>query len=92
MTKRALALWALLVCAACPAPKPPAPPPGAATCADVCKHFDELGCEAGRPTAHGATCLDVCRNVQESTVVAWDLDCRARAVTCAAADTCEAAR
>lgn len=89
MTKRALCLWALLVCAACPAPKPPAPPPGAATCQDLCKHLGELGCEAARPTTGGATCVVVCENVRDSPV-AWNLDCRTKALTCAAADVCEA--
>lgn len=87
--KHLACLWALLVCAACPPPKPPPPPPGAATCQDVCRHYTELGCEAARPTAEGASCAEVCHNVQDSTVVRWDLDCRARAVTCAAADACE---
>ena len=87
--KRALLLGALLVCA-CPTPRPK-PPSGAATCADVCRRLGELGCEAGKPTAKGATCTVVCENVRDSPVV-WDLDCRARALTCDAVDSCEAGR
>lgn len=87
--KHLACLWALLVCACPPTPRPPVPPPGSATCADVCRHYGELGCEAARPTGAGAVCVDVCQNVQDSTVVHWDLDCRARALTCAAADACE---
>jgi hypothetical protein len=93
--RRALHLWALVLCVACPTPpKPPAPPPapGAATCADVCAHLTELGCDAARPTAKGATCLDVCRNVQASGIVSWDLDCRLRSPSCGEADSCEASR
>lgn len=92
--KRALLLWALVVCACPTPPKPPVPPPppGAATCADVCQHATELGCEISKPTAKGATCLDVCRNVQESGIVSWDLECRLRASTCGEADSCERSR
>lgn len=88
--KRYALVGALLLCA-CP-PKPPTPPPGAATCEDVCRRYAELGCEAGRPTANGVSCVEVCRNVQESTIVAWDLGCRVRALTCDEADRCEAGR
>lgn len=91
--KRALHLWALLFCAACPAPpKPPVPPPGAATCADLCRHETELGCEAAKTTAGGVTCVAVCENVVSSSVIHWDLDCRAGALTCAEVDSCEAGR
>jgi hypothetical protein len=91
--KRIAYLWALLLCACPPQPpKPPAPPPGAASCDDVCRHWAELGCEAAKPTADGVGCAEICRNVQDSTVVHWDLDCRVRAATCAAADSCESHR
>jgi hypothetical protein len=89
MTKRALGLWALLVCAACPPPKPPTPPPGEVGCADVCRHEADLGCEAARPTANDVSCVAVCENVQGSSVVRWNLACRAQAPTCQAIDLCE---
>jgi hypothetical protein len=80
-----------LVSAGCPPQPPtPVPPPGPATCADVCRHYAELGCDASKPTPEGAICTEVCENVRSSTVVVWDLDCRAHAPTCAKADACEA--
>lgn len=80
--------------AGCPKPLPPPPPPpsGPATCADVCQRMSQLGCPGAQATAEGATCLDVCRNVQESEIGTWDLDCRARASSCEAADACEVSR
>jgi hypothetical protein len=81
----------LILLAGCraPAPPPPVPPPGAATCADVCRHYQELGCLAGRPTPRGSSCEVVCLNVQASGAIRWNLDCRAGAATCAEADRCE---
>lgn len=68
----------------------PTPPgPGKATCDDVCKRYDELKCEAAQPTPNGVTCAEVCKTVQESTIVRWDLECRARAASCEAAEECE---
>lgn len=72
-----------------PAPPPPVPAPGAATCADVCHRYQQLGCLAGQPTPHGASCEAVCLNVQASGAIRWNLDCRAGAATCAEADRCE---
>lgn len=83
--KRALLLLLLLGC-----PRPtPGPTPPSPTCADVCKNYERLGCEAARPTARGATCAQVCENVQTSGIIRWNLGCRSAATTCAAADTCE---
>jgi hypothetical protein len=85
-----LALLGALILCACPPPKPPVPPPGNATCSDVCAHYAKLGCIAAQPTAKGASCIDVCNNVVGSTYVHWDLDCRVRAVDCGEVDHCEA--
>jgi len=77
----------------CPHPLP-APGPGveagAASCESVCAHEAELGCDAARPTGKGASCVEVCLNVQSSTVVKWNLACRAHAPSCAEIDRCEA--
>lgn len=83
-----LALLVLLA-TGCPPPKPPVPPPGAATCADVCHHLAELGCPAAKPTPKGTPCTEVCANIQSSGVITWNLDCRASAPSCDAADRCE---
>jgi hypothetical protein len=81
----------LILLAGCPAPAPPPPvvPPGSATCADVCRRYQQLGCLAGRPTPKGSSCEVVCLNVQASGAIRWNLDCRAGASTCAEADRCE---
>lgn len=92
-----LAALMLLALGCHPLPPPaPIPPPDPTdpwdsriTCADVCRHEADLGCEAARPTAAGASCVEVCGNVQASGVVRWALGCRARAATCAAIDRCE---
>lgn len=88
--KRWLPVWALLVCA-CPPKPPPVPPapPGPSDCRAVCAHEADLGCEAAKPTAGGASCEAICENVQRSSIIHWDLDCRARAASCAAIDRCE---
>ncbi len=85
-----LLLVALLLCAACP-PTPPVPTPGEATCADVCHHYQVLGCAIAQPTSEGASCVDVCKVVQESNVISWNLQCRAHAETCEAVERCERA-
>lgn len=90
MTRALLALALLL--AACPPTPPPTPPPGAATCQDLCLHLTRLNCEAAKPTAEGATCIEVCLNLQNSGIIARDLDCAVRAQSCAAVDACPAKR
>lgn len=83
-------------CPGCPPPVPPPPPPppvidGPATCADVCRRASELGCKGSDDIdPSGPTCLEVCLTVQDGPAL-WNLDCRARAVSCAAFDDCEVA-
>lgn len=91
---RTMLCLAALLLTACThtAPPPPNPPPGDATCADVCARYDALHCPAAQPTPEGATCLDVCRSLQSSAIVAWDLNCRVRAMSCDEADRCEIPR
>jgi len=79
----------LFLLTGCPQPPRPVPPPGAATCADVCKRYEALGCPAGKPTPKGAPCVAVCENVQTSGVLKFNLECRVRAASCADADHCE---
>ena len=83
--KRLLLLLALV--AGCPIP-PPVPPPGSATCGDVCKRLAELECPAAKPTPNGVSCTAVCENVQASNLIRWNLDCMAAALTCETADRC----
>lgn len=88
---RAILLWGsvigfvvtlcLLVLTGC---KPDVPPPGAATCADVCHHGVELGCVWSDPTALGTACTTIC----EQAAIPWRLDCIVVAGTCAAAEAC----
>lgn len=85
---RALILSVLLL-AACPQPRPPQPPPGAATCETACKRLEQLGCAEAQPTPQGATCVDVCTHVQESGILTLDLECRTRAQSCEETDRCE---
>lgn len=68
----------------------PTPQPSSATCATVCANMVKLSCPSAKPTAKGATCEQVCNNVQNSGAIKWDLTCRSKALTCAAADLCEA--
>jgi len=89
----------LMACNGCqhnPAPTPTnvslgdaaySPPDGPATCLDVCRAGQALGCTWAAPTAAGATCVDVCVNAQQ--IAPWDLGCRARAKSCAAVDACQ---
>lgn len=60
-----------------------------ATCGDVCDRYRALGCVAGEPTLKGVPCEDVCANIVLEDVQPLDLQCRAHAETCAAADRCE---
>jgi uncharacterized protein len=71
------------------APPPYSPPDGPATCLDVCRNGQHLGCDWANNTSGGATCTDVCANAQSAPgIPPWDLDCRARATSCAAVDRC----
>ena len=79
----------LFLLTGCPQPPRPVPPPGAATCADVCKRYEALGCAAAKPTPKGTPCAEVCENLQSSGVLKFNLECRVRAATCEAADRCE---
>lgn len=70
----------------------PSPPPGAATCADVCQRGAAMGCAFSRPTANGASCETVCLDVQRGGDFSLDLECRARATTCDETELCETER
>lgn len=96
---RLLALAAAVIlgicCQGCPKPTPtpvtPTPVGDAAspaTCLDLCRHGQALGCSWAQPTPSGATCVDVCANAQNSGITSWDLNCRTAAGTCAAVDRC----
>jgi hypothetical protein len=72
---------------------PPAPTPtGAATCEDVCVRGRQLGCGYANPTPCGATCVEVCVDVVAGGDFSLDLECRARAASCDAAESCEVER
>lgn len=78
--------------AGCPHPGPaPVPPPslldGPASCSSACARARELGCAYARPTPEGRTCEDVCTAFLE--LEPFDLECRSRALSCAAAERCE---
>ena len=60
-----------------------------ATCSKWCAHAAELGCSSAKPTPKGGSCTAVCENVQSSGIVRWNLVCRVKAKSCAAADVCE---
>lgn len=68
---------------------PPRPIDGTATCEDVCVRGRQLGCSYANPTPRGATCVEVCVDVVAGGDFTLDLECRARAATCAAAEACE---
>jgi hypothetical protein len=88
--KRILLAFVLALACSNPTPKPDPPvPPAPATCADVCQHMSALGCPSGLPTPRGIPCTTVCENVQTSGNMTWNLDCRAHALTCDAADACQ---
>lgn len=70
----------------------PPTPPGAATCADVCRRGEAMGCAFANQTANGVTCETVCVDVVAGGDFTLDLECRARAATCAAAEACEVDR
>lgn len=64
------------------------PPDGPASCLDVCRNGQHLGCTWAAPTPAAASCVDVCANNQSAGIAPWDLDCRAKKTSCAAIDTC----
>lgn len=68
---------------------PNTPSPIGTTCALVCAHGAELSCVFAKPTPKGASCETVCANLQASGLPKWNLACRSKAPTCAAADLCE---
>src|SRR6185437_1176232 len=89
-----------LCCQGCPKPTPvPVTPISVgdaawdgstpATCLDLCRRGQALGCAWANPTPAGANCVDVCVNNQNARIAPWDLNCRARATSCAAVDQCQ---
>lgn len=86
--KRFVLLLALAGCATTP-PKPLPPLPGVATCTDVCNNGRRLNCTFVQPTPAGASCEKVCENNQQVGISPFDLDCRARAPSCAEIDNCQ---
>lgn len=101
-----VALAFALLAGGCPKdPVPPTPDAGEpddpdaarpATCAGWCDNARRLGCDAAKPTpgktcgGKECSCVAVCENMQSSGIAAFNLQCRARARSCAAADACEA--
>lgn len=65
------------------------PPTNTASCADVCANMAKLNCPSSKPTARGTSCTQVCTTLQNSDIAKWNLDCRAKATSCEAADLCE---
>jgi hypothetical protein len=61
---------------------------GPASCLDVCRNLQAMGCPAAQPTPEGHTCVEVCATVMESGITSFDLRCRAHATSCQAADRC----
>lgn len=82
----AMISWGLLNCTA---PKPKPDGDFVADCKAVCLRARDLGCAIAKPTANGKHCVEVCENVQGSGIIKWNLECRASAITCEAADACE---
>ena len=85
---------ALVVCTPPPPPEPVPvvpPPPGQhpPTCAVVCQHWTDLGCEEAHGTPGGAPCMEVCDNIMDSGVFEWDLECKSRVSSCDEIDACE---
>ena len=95
MTPRlhAAALFLLALCschrAPCVVSTPSASPDPVAACSSACSRMRALDCPSANPTDRGATCEEVCVTVQRGGIVTGNLDCRARAATCAAIDACE---
>lgn len=84
-------LLALLI-AGCVHVPPPRPIDGAATCADACNRGADLGCEFAKPTPQGSSCEEVCTLGIDSQLFTFDLECRAKAPSCSAAEACERAK
>ena len=80
---------ALLFLAAC---HTPTKRPTGATCADVCARGAALGCEYAKPSPGGVSCEAVCKDVVAGTDFVLDLECRAVASSCEAAERCEEGR
>lgn len=72
-------------------PPPPGPTPSTATCAEICAHWEKLGCEESKPTPAGESCASVCQNIVDTGIFEWDLECRAAVKACDEIDRCEAA-
>ena len=79
-----VALALLALCGCNPIPDPP--PPGATTCADVCRHGAELGCAWAEATPEGTTCEQVCEHAKGG--IPWRLSCVVLAESCADAAVC----
>lgn len=86
-----IGLLLLLACGCHPLPEPvdPVDPAPDADCAEVCARMEFLGCESAKPTPEGTPCARVCQDIQDSGLIQWNLNCRAAAVSCEAADNCE---
>lgn len=67
----------------------PVEPDTGGTCEDWCAHAYELRCEATKATEGGGSCTDVCHNLQTSGFAHFNLGCRRKATSCAAAEECE---
>lgn len=79
----------LLFLTSCGHCSPTPPPPSGPTCAEVCTRAATMGCDVAKPTAKGETCEKVCTEVEASGLIDLDLECRARAESCEAAEACE---
>ncbi len=87
---RLLFVLPLLGCPSKPEPiTPPNPTFEPGTCAGWCSHAAELHCEAAKPTPRGASCTTVCEHNETVGVSHFNLGCREKARSCAAADACE---
>jgi hypothetical protein len=81
-------LATLAGCATTPVP-PPAPIPGAPSCATACARLEELGCPAAKPTPAGGSCVRVCENIEDSGIIRYGVACVTTATTCDGADHCD---
>jgi hypothetical protein len=68
--------------------KPDPPGPVVDVCDQACDRGTSLGCTWAAPTTLGATCGDTCRSAK--TILPWNTACIITAVSCAAADACQA--
>lgn len=83
------AFIALLFLTACTHVPPPRPVDGVATCADACHRADDLSCPWAKPTPKGMTCEAVCNEGISSGLFTFNLECRAKAPSCTAAEVCD---